>query len=280
MTFVYVVLAIVAGLVLLMYVGAPLIIKATLKLKVRPRIIPIDVPHMPPEVYGYFGATAPAFTACGFNIASYVYIPDQVPNATAYVALWVNHPAGQMATAVVIYPTPQAAAGGTTAKIYVEYLTKLAEGLAILTNNSNDLGAFKKTAAKDTLRAVKVQDPAMLYGLHLHREARLARPEAKRYLPAPGHEAAAFVEAVAWDTRKQLETGYFHEAEPDLLRPTLRGALFMTWGELPPFKKIRLARSDREAGRQLREAMQGPTPQPLRANLTHESPYRTPAGRA
>ncbi len=50
----------------------------------------------------------------------------------------------------------------------------------------------------------------------------------------------------------------------------------MTWGELPPFKQIRLARSDREADRQLREAMQGPPPQPLRANVTHESPYRTP----
>src|SRR6187431_658465 len=101
-TALYIVLAIVAGLLLLMYVGGPLVIKATLKLKARPRIIPIDVPNMPPEVYGYFGGTAPALTACGFSIASYIYIPDQVPNATAYVALWVNRPAGQMATAVVI----------------------------------------------------------------------------------------------------------------------------------------------------------------------------------
>jgi hypothetical protein len=276
-TILYTVLGIVALLVLLLYVGAPLLVRFSMQLKARPTILPIDVPHMPPEVYGYFGGTAPALTACGFNIASYVYIPDQVPNVTAYIALWVNPFAGQMATAVVVYPSA-APSAGPRAKIYVEFLTKLADGMAILTNNSGDLGAFKKSAQKDTLRAARVQDPGMLYHIHRNREARLANSGARRYLPEPGREAVAFVEAVAWDTRKQLTTGYFYEAEPDVLRPTLLGALLMTWGELPPFKQIRLARSDREAEREMRQAMEGPPPPPVRANVTHESPYRLPPG--
>ena len=91
---------VLAGLV---YLGLPLVIKSSLVLRGRPTVRGISVGEMPEEVYRHFGQSAPGLQACGFAIKAYVHIPDMVPNAVAYLALWTNESAGQMAVATVIY---------------------------------------------------------------------------------------------------------------------------------------------------------------------------------
>src|SRR4051812_37275429 len=119
-------LAVIVGLLLLIYGGAPLVIHSTLKLRGRPTVTPITIQQMPPEVYEHFGRTAVGMQACGFDLLHYLLVPDMVPNAKAYIALWKNRPRGQMATAVVVYSgSPPATPMRTT--WYVEFLTKLTD---------------------------------------------------------------------------------------------------------------------------------------------------------
>ena len=50
------------GMLALLYLGAPLLILTTMKVNARPPVTPVAVESMPPEVYAYFGETAPPLT--------------------------------------------------------------------------------------------------------------------------------------------------------------------------------------------------------------------------
>ena len=273
-------LAVIVGLLLLVYGGAPLIIHSTLKLRARPTVTPIGIEQMPPEVYEHFGRTAAGMQACGFDLMHYLLVPDMVPNAKAYLALWKNRPRGQMAMAVVVYSgsPPEIPMRATW---YVEFLTKLTDGdgLAILTNNTRELGSFKKVKSKDTLRAAWLQDPQQLYAVHLQREARLAPPNATRYIPADGEDLDSFFEGSRFDFERQVRLGVFwHDAASDSYRPTLPGAYHMTWSQLPPFKQMLDGADRRRAECTVNELLARPLPPlPTTVPITHRSPYRTAA---
>jgi len=282
-------LAVIVGLLLLVYGGAPLVIHSTLKLRGRPTVKLIGVQQMPPAVYEHFGRTAGGMQACGFELMHYLLVPDMVPHAAAYVALWKNRVRGQMATAVVVFSgsPPQTPVRTTW---YVEFLTKLtdagnssnhggrAEGLAILTNNGAERGSFKKTKAKDTLRASWVQDPQQLYAIHLHREAHLAPPNATRYIPANGDDLDSFLDGTRFEFERQVRLGLFwHDVAIDSYRPTVAGAYRMTWSQLPPIKQM-LDSADRRRAESIVARLQSQPPPPLPPSvpITHESPYKSP----
>ena len=46
----------------------PILIGMSLRIKARPRLEPMSVEMMRPEVYEYFGRTAPGLTACRFEL--------------------------------------------------------------------------------------------------------------------------------------------------------------------------------------------------------------------
>src|SRR5439155_25703528 len=113
----------------LLYLGAPLLILTTMKVNARPPVTPVAVESMPPEVYAYFGETAPPLTQLGFELGSYFTLPGSVANVTPYVALWQNPRTGQSAAATVIYT--HAPDRPLKVKKYMEFSTKMADGMAV-----------------------------------------------------------------------------------------------------------------------------------------------------
>jgi hypothetical protein len=162
---------------------------------------------------------------------------------------------------------------------YVEFLTKLSggEGLAILTNNTQSRGSFKKVKAKDTLRAPSLQDPQQLYAVHLHREARLAPPNATRYIPADGEDIESFNDGSRFDLDRQVRLGVFrYDTAIDSYRPTIPGAYRMTWSQLPPFKNMLDNAERRRSEATVSHMLAQPLPlMPPTVPITNQSPYRT-----
>jgi hypothetical protein len=264
------------------YGGLPLVIKRTLTVKGRPTIQPIKVGEMPPAVYAHFGRSAVGLQACGFTIKTYVMIPDQVPNVHAYVAMWINEAAGQQATATVLYGHDDA--GRLTARHYVEFMTKVGgekDGVAVLTNNSQELGAFRETSNKSVLFGVPTENIAQLYRVHLYREAEHLRADDPRYVPDAGDEVASLADGIEADLRKQVAAGYLVEDAntPNLFRPTTWGAYVMTWSQMPPLKSNLKLAADYRAKKALHEAMQHPIRPPQNVPVTHKSPFILPPRR-
>jgi hypothetical protein len=257
------------GLVLLFYVGAPLLILATFKLNARPEFEPVPIESMPVEVYDYFGQTATMLQRLGFELISYFTMPGSVANVVPYCAFWQNRTAAQAALVTVIY------SAGSGAKQSIEFSTKWADGMAVMTNNSATPGSFKRTHHSDSLYASSVQNVAQLYRLHCHRESVLTKPDAVRFLPAAGQEMTIFAVSYEYVARRQIATGYLREdSTPGVYRATLKGAFAMTWPLLPPFKQHRAAAEKKRVDEQLAAAMMSPVGPPTNIRISHESPYQ------
>jgi hypothetical protein len=259
-----------AAILGVMYLVSPLVIRAMLKFNARPTLQGIPVEAMPPEVYVHFGETAPGLSACGFRLITYLCIPNQMPGATAFVALWDNASRGHIAMAAVLYASN---AQTTSVRCHTEFMTKLLGGLEILTSNTKNVGVFKRYPQKDVLSVRGEMDLTVLYNIHLVRDAKLANPREPRYLPAEGEEIQSLQEGMQYDMQRQAELGYFYDAGDGFYRPTLIGAFAMTWKELPPMKQIRRWRMDRRARAALAETRMNGGGKGRQVSITHESPY-------
>jgi hypothetical protein len=276
MTLVYLIIA----LPFFVYLGLPLVIKATLKLNARPTLQPFTPKYVPEIAREYFEEVVPKLTALGFEQEACFSIENAVPNVTSHVSLGINRKSGQAVIATVMVTAPQGDKPPMV-KNHIEFLTKLASGQSITTSNSVDLNAFKATGESDALSAPRLQDPAQLYQLHQWRDSKLGSASAERFLPAQGNAQAWFADGYEESIARQVRTGYVSPSasDPTLYSPTIQGAYAMTWGQLPPMKQMRRSAEDKRAEQQVRQAGTKPIPAPA-VKITHERPAPTPARKA
>lgn len=264
-------LYLVVGIVLLAYVGMPLLIKTTLKINARPTMSPASPRDLEADVRAYLDACAPKLSVLRFEQAALFTAEQATPGVTSHVALWINRSAGQAAAATVMISR-----GGDKrdrVKRYVEFLTRVQAGVSVTTNNSSELGAFKQTAASDTLSAQHVPDLSHLYRLHLWRDRQIAGTSAPRCLPAAGDELTWFANLFEESIKRQLDTGYLQFAGDGIYVPTTQGAYLMTWGELPPMKSLRRRSEDKRAEKQVEQAAAVPvTPPPATIRIVTDTP--------
>ena len=254
------------------YFGVPLLIKQNLRINSRPALTPVTPTNLPDDAQEYFNAAAPAMQSLGFEKSVCFIMDNSVPGVTPHVQMWMNHKTGQCATANVIISK----SGGKppTIKKHVEFLTKIAGGMAIMTNNSHELGAFKKTNASDTLSATRLADITHLYRLHTWRDAKLAGESAPRFLPNPGSEMQWFGDANQESIERQVATGYLQQdaSDPSIYTPTVTGAYMMTWSQQWPMKSMRRSSEDKRAESQIREAIAAKIAPPSSVRITSDRP--------
>jgi hypothetical protein len=272
MTLIY----LLVGIALLAYLGLPLLIKNTLRINARPVMAPASPKFLSDDVREYFDACAPKFEQLKFEQIATFTVDQATPNVTSHVALWMNRTAGQAAIANVM--VSKNGDKPDQVKRYVEFLTRVQDGVSITTNNSAELGAFKKTAQADALSAQHVPDVTHLYRLHLWRAGQIAGLTAPRALPAAGNEMPWFADLFEESIKRQLDTGYLMFAGDGVYLPTIQGAYMMTWGQLPPMNSIRRSREDKRAETQIRQAASIPFTPPGNVRVVTEPP-RTTDGR-
>jgi hypothetical protein len=266
MTLIY----LLVGIVLLAYLGLPLLIKSTLRINARPVMSPATPKFLGDDVQEYFAAAAEKLQQLKFENAAIFTIEQATPNVTSHVALWPNRTAGQAAAVNVMIS--RNGDKPNQVKRYVEFLTRVQHSVSITTNNSAELGAFKKTAYCDTLSAQHVPDVAHLYRLHLWREGQIAGLVAPRALPAAGNEMPWFADMFEESIKRQLDTGYLRFAGEGIYLPTMQGAYMMTWGQLPPMNALRRRREDRRAEAQIRQASSIPFTPPANVRVVVDAP--------
>ena len=256
----------------LWYLGVPLLIKQNLRINSRPCLTPMTPANLPDDAQEYFNACAAPMQALGFDKSICFIMENSVPGVTPHVQMWINHKTGQCATANFIIA--KSGDKPPTIKKHVEFLTKVADGPAILTNNSTELGAFKKTDASDSVSATRLSDVALLYRLHTWRDATLAGASSPRFLPNPGTEMNWFADANAESIDRQVATGYLQQdsSDPSIYTPTLVGAYMMTWAQQWPMKKMKRDAEDRRAEAQVREAAATNIKPPTSVRITSNPP--------
>lgn len=236
------------------YVLAPLIVGMTLRFRLPAEVVRVDPRQtpLPEDVRMYFDQAYHALVAQGFELLDVMYLPTVVPNVKSLLAVYVHRRAGDAAMSVFMMvegPTT------TMRKRHVEFVRRYEDGTLIQTNNSDELGAFPRKPREFTTQFPGLEDLQRLYALHRFMAQKQGGqgPPVLRIDREFGGNACEYVARVALDEtlRDQIQTGYL--TGDQVLRPTMRGALIMSWQELWPAKALRQARRRRAADAVLRE---------------------------
>ena len=128
-----------------------------------------------------------------------------------------------------------------------------ADRSAIITSNSSSPGCFPRDPKVDAVTCPHVHDLGLLYDLHqrrVHRDAGVRTASV-----AQANDPAQYLADEWRNTFERLSrhgTYQWSEAR-QRYEPTLRGAFYMTYRLLRPFKQMYLASRDRKASRVLAE---------------------------
>ena len=236
------------GLALYIFVP-PLLIYSLQRFKADPAVLRFDLNTLtPPGSAGiYFLEMDWQFEELGFERREGLTLPDAVPNVKALLVMYANDRTRDMALVAIMYgfnPVDQTVALKSS---YVEILAgfKDDEPRILQTNNAQMLGSFPAKPGSSTYRFPHVADMRRLFELHnklLERD----HPAGRKYIRPDEDfdgDCAAYMQTVFRETyERQIGTGYLsYQPKDRIFRPTIKGALLMTWCELFPIKQIRWA---------------------------------------
>jgi hypothetical protein len=239
-------------LILIIYVGGPVMIRMTLKQAAEPEVIPfpLDHPSLPTEVARAFHTVTEQLRPEGFEPVAALALPRQMANVKAILLLLANRKARDIALATTIYG---AAPGATpTLVAYVEFVSHFRDGTVVATNNTATAGVFGPRPTHTMGRFPWVQDVRRLYELHRALVARHGTGDKRLRLDEEFHgdACAAMARSLIEELEAQIPTGYLYlSPEEKVYRATWKGAFLMTWKLLWPMKAIRQKQRERQARR-------------------------------
>ena len=238
------------------YVLGPILVYFTLRFRMPPTVVAVDprVHPLPAEARNYLSEAYRELTADGFDLVGTMFLPDLVPNVKTLFAIYANRTASDMAMSAII--VAQGGLSGELKTSYVEFVRRYDDGVVVQTNNSAELGSFKRMPGEFTTKFWQIRDIRRLYRLHQRLSDRFrqrGQPTFRMDAEFRGDAVQYIAKAVLEETfRDQVGTGYLSEG-PSGFRPTIKGAWIMAWQELWPVKALRRWREKRHAERLLVE---------------------------
>lgn len=241
-----------AGLVIVFYVGMPLLVLTQQKFEARPKMIRFDVDDFdwPAEIDQLFTEAVDDLAESGFEVVDGLFLPSAVQNVKTALILLVNRTEKDAAMVTAMYAQP--VSSGSLKTLYVEFSTQFDDGLVYDTNNSSQMSAFPQRADTELHQFVRVKDATTLYQIHqaiLERDGRSRSQKVMRFDRDFGGDAVAFLQnAMAEEFDDAADIGYLKRVEGgNNFAPTLKGAFLMVWKELWPWKLIRQMQRNQKA---------------------------------
>jgi hypothetical protein len=216
------------------------------------------VTPLPADVDQFFHATSWALAQQGFTIVSGLFLPSQVENVVAALIFLVNRQEQDAAACMALH---NKAPGMTKTMFHCEFMTRYKDGRVIQTNNAEPLSAFPDPPQCVNSRFPTVRDAVQLYRLHqaLCRRNGSGQKSLKLDEQFGGDGLAYVADALIEELDEAVKAGYMRlDQAAGVYRPTVMGAIKMTYGELWPYKGVRLyrrARRERELLAELAQAV-------------------------
>lgn len=230
----------------LYYLGFPLLIYQTQQFRVHPTVQPFDLERTPPppQILAYFRKTRAELSELGFESIGEFVLPDLVTNAKAIALGYVNRKTRETAAVSICFGLSPDDHQVLFSTQYVEFISRFDDPSlrVITTSNPQILGSFPVVPEKRSYRCPQIQDLGRLHRLH-QRLVEANGPGARQYLRIDdefAQDGLSYLAAVLHETlEEQVSTGYLQRYPSEsIYRPTLRGALLMTWAQLWPMKGV------------------------------------------
>jgi hypothetical protein len=230
------ILVMLAAAAALFYLGLPIIVKLGTRQPSRLELEAIDsiASHtLSPSVEAYFETTHEALTRDGFALAGRALITNAPGAEQAFVAVYLNRQTGDMAAAQLwVVRLGQAP---PTESAALAHQTLADHGREVETSNLAEVPILIQRPGQDVVCLPEVSDAHRLYVIHRKRLERLQL--GKGLLPADGDVLRLMAEQYGADMDYHVSEGYWEPTgEPEQIRPTWKGAYYMTWRFIPPGK--------------------------------------------
>lgn len=239
-------------LLLVPHLLGPLVIYLTQKSQAYPDFRVIDPRELPPQIFATFARSREMLMGLGFETVACLHNKGLMTNVRAYVLLFVNR---QTQESALVYDMLADTGISSVHRSIVEFSTDLSNGVGICTTTGNDPNPYKPDPLKLMYQFPEVKNPWALY--KLHRQVVRAQTEgadADAYLPARGDEIRAVSASFTKTLMRQVEFGYLYLDEAaGVFRPTLKGAIIMTWKLAWPAGMIKRALIRRKARRMMNQ---------------------------
>ena len=242
-------IGLIVALVLTPFWLGPILIYLTQKQNASPSFETFDpqVHRVPESMAVALEASETVLLASGFTKTGDYFQSGFMQNMTARVGLFSRASSRQQAVVVGMYMNNE------PAKIiahYVEILAKYRDGSTLLVNNSPMLGSYAPVAGKTVEQFPDVRDPRRLVRLHERLMEERGTLDDVMEIEQGLDGATYLVDALVRELDQQVPTGYLRlDAAANAYRPTIKGALLMTWAQVPPISTLRMQRVRRRAAR-------------------------------
>ena len=247
----YVVIGTVA-VVLLYFLGVPLLILSTFKQPVKPKLVFWDVQKkkLPRDVKNYLVKVSPQLEKLGFESQFYVSLPDIAPNTICIMQYFKHRKYQDRAVAVCAYGSTDMGDGNEVVlqEKFVEFAADFDNEHELCTNNTQSESAYGNIPTKTVMNFPDESDIMMLY--RIHRQA--VKECGLNQIVREGDEQAYLRKGIEHELAQQLETGYLVR-KGKYYFPTIKGAFLMTWKQLSPIKEIRRSMRTSANAKKLRE---------------------------
>ena len=232
-------IAVVVLAPLLPYLAGPALIYRTFWFSGDPDLRLIDPDELPDGVLVYMDEQARRMGELGFEEVGWLTLAGFVPNAVTHFFV-LRKPAERVAAMVAVSYSMTEGRVKEDAR-YIEFSSEDADGRSINTNNNAELMPGPMQRYKTTLHLPRVRDASELYRVH-GKLVDHAAPSRSSLRPPPGEERMAdeLRGMLRRDLERLMEAGYLRRGGDGVKhRPTWKGAVLMTWGQLWPITWIR-----------------------------------------
>jgi hypothetical protein len=213
-------------LLLLPHLLGPVIIYLTQKQPAYPEFHVVRTEQLPPAIAASFTRTREVLAGLGFEAVACLYAYGLATNVMAFMLLMVNRETNEGALATDLY----ANSGVPTRRSSLEFSTDLASGVEICTTTGKDPNPYKSCPEKLVYKFPEVKNPWALCNLHRQMVKLQVRAGDYSYLPTAGTEIQALSTSFTKTLMRQVEFGYMYLDEAaGVFRPTVKGAIIMTW---------------------------------------------------
>jgi hypothetical protein len=218
--------------VLFLYVGGPLAVLGSLRARRNSTVLEIPLEEVPQPIRAQWYASAPALDQLGFEQPFWFRIDGPVGTMKNYLQLRFL-PDGSTSIAQIGIMKGD----GRLQTAYDEFMSHYSGDRTILTQNATALGSFAEVPEKQVVCFPKQEDLVALYRAHLKHQQlhRFGAPE-----PARREGIEDEIErSMRVDFERQVARGYFRVSDDGSeFQATPKGAVLMTWRQLPPWKTL------------------------------------------
>jgi hypothetical protein len=214
------------------FLFGPLAVRLTNSAAAHPNLVPIQPEQIPVGPRAPLSAAEAQIRNLGFERIGYIHMQANKPAVDTYFVLLINRTtrvralAAQMSTAVKSIE-------------YVGFCNVFSDNSELNTTNSRTAGAFKPDPERPSFRFPNVTDLRVLLQVHtkLLQEKAALRTSV---LPDAGQEINSIIQNWNRSFQQQIKFGYYYlDASADRYRPTMMGAIAMTWKLAWPVGMIR-----------------------------------------